>query len=164
MRSTATPANELGYQLFTTAGRTVNWGSTVGTDTVLSAGTGVGTPVLMSVHGRIQGSAATISDYKVASRAASVAHGVDNIVGGGLVHDRGQGPFDACRTESLAEGLRPCGIAAGDDEGMATEGAREWADLSECALAKNNPGRGGEFEAHEQASVALESAPASVRC
>jgi spore coat protein U-like protein len=58
MRSTATPANELGYQLFTTAGRTTNWGDTVGTDTVLSSGTGVGTPVLMSVHGRIPGSAA----------------------------------------------------------------------------------------------------------
>jgi spore coat protein U-like protein len=58
MRSTATPANELAYQLFTTAARTTNWGTTVGTDTVLSSGTGIGTPVTFSVHGRIPGTAA----------------------------------------------------------------------------------------------------------
>jgi spore coat protein U-like protein len=57
MRSSATPANELAYELFTTAARTSNWGNTVGTDTVLSSGTGIATPVLFSVHGRIPGTA-----------------------------------------------------------------------------------------------------------
>jgi spore coat protein U-like protein len=57
MRSAATPAHELAYQLFTSAARTTHGGNTVGTDTVLSSGTGIATPVLFSVHGRIPGTA-----------------------------------------------------------------------------------------------------------
>lgn len=42
---------ELGYSLFSDAGRTVNWGNTVGTDTV--PGTGTGVSQTLNVYGRI---------------------------------------------------------------------------------------------------------------
>ena len=41
----------LNYKLFSNAGRTTNWGSTVGTDTL--AGTGNGTPQPLTVYGQI---------------------------------------------------------------------------------------------------------------
>lgn len=44
-------ADELGYQLFTNSGRTTNWGTTVGTDTL--AGTATGLLQAVTVYGRI---------------------------------------------------------------------------------------------------------------
>jgi len=44
-------ANTLGYALYSDTGRTVNWGQTVGTDTV--AGTGNGSAQTLTVYGRI---------------------------------------------------------------------------------------------------------------
>jgi spore coat protein U-like protein len=41
----------LAYALFSDAGRTANWGSTVGSDTVAGTGTGVGQP--LTVYGRV---------------------------------------------------------------------------------------------------------------
>ena len=43
-------ANTVAYQMFSNAGRTSNWGNTVGTDTV--AGTGNGTQQTLTVYGR----------------------------------------------------------------------------------------------------------------
>ncbi len=46
------PSNEtIQYKLFTNAGRTTNWGNTVGTDTV--AGTGNGDAQPFSIYGRV---------------------------------------------------------------------------------------------------------------
>jgi spore coat protein U-like protein len=58
MRSAATPAEELAYSLFTTAGRTTNWGDTVLTGAPTGTGTGFGTAANFTVHGRIPDSAA----------------------------------------------------------------------------------------------------------
>ena len=44
-------ANTVAYQMFSNAGRTTNWGNTVGTDTV--AGTGNGTQQTLTVYGRV---------------------------------------------------------------------------------------------------------------
>jgi spore coat protein U-like protein len=41
----------LAYALFSDAGRTINWGTTVGTDTV--AGTGTGTAQPLTIYGRV---------------------------------------------------------------------------------------------------------------
>jgi spore coat protein U-like protein len=46
------PSNEtISYAIYTNAGRTTNWGNTVGTDTV--TGTGNGTPQTIQVYGRV---------------------------------------------------------------------------------------------------------------
>jgi len=42
------------YSLFQTAGRTLNWGNTVGTDTL--SGTGTGIAQSLPVHGRVPAS------------------------------------------------------------------------------------------------------------
>lgn len=44
-------ANTVAYQMYSNAGRTTNWGNTVGTDTV--AGTGNGTQQALTVYGRV---------------------------------------------------------------------------------------------------------------
>jgi spore coat protein U-like protein len=41
----------VGYALYSNAGRTTNWGNTVGTDTV--SGTGNGTGQALTVYGRV---------------------------------------------------------------------------------------------------------------
>ncbi len=53
-RMTGPSPFKLGYSLFSNAGRTVNWGNTVGTDTV--SGTGTGTTQSLNVFGRIPAS------------------------------------------------------------------------------------------------------------
>jgi spore coat protein U-like protein len=53
-KMTGPAANQLNYSLFRDAGRTSNWGNTVGTDTVPGAGTGVAQT--FTVFGRIPGS------------------------------------------------------------------------------------------------------------
>lgn len=50
--------NQLAYQLFRDAGRTQNWGTTAGTDTVAGTGTGVANTVALTVYGRIVDSTA----------------------------------------------------------------------------------------------------------
>ncbi len=50
-RQLASGTARLGYALYSNAGRTVNWGDTVGTDTV--AGTGNGSAQVLTVYGRI---------------------------------------------------------------------------------------------------------------
>ena len=50
-RMTGPGANLLNYALYSNAGRTTNWGNTVGTDTV--AGTGNGTAQSLTVYGRL---------------------------------------------------------------------------------------------------------------
>lgn len=50
-RMSGTDANGLAYSLFQDAARTVNWGNTVGTDTV--AGTGNGSAQALTVYGRV---------------------------------------------------------------------------------------------------------------
>ena len=48
------PATDLlAYQLFSDTGRTINWGNTIGTDTV--PGTGTGSAQTLTVYGRIPG-------------------------------------------------------------------------------------------------------------
>ena len=49
-------SNTLGYSLFRDAAQTLNWGNTVGTDTL--SGTGTGAAQLLNVFGRIPGSQA----------------------------------------------------------------------------------------------------------
>lgn len=46
--------NTINYSLYRNSGRTLNWGNTVGTDTV--SGTGTGLPQVVTVYGRIPGS------------------------------------------------------------------------------------------------------------
>ena len=48
-------ASQLAYQLFTNAGRTTNWGQTIGTDTVTGTGAGFApaNAVALTVYGRI---------------------------------------------------------------------------------------------------------------
>ncbi len=53
-RMTGPGADVLTYQLFQDAGRTTNWGDTIGTDTV--AGTGNGSAQTLTVYGRIPAS------------------------------------------------------------------------------------------------------------
>lgn len=48
---TGTSGATLAYALYSNAGRSTNWGSTVGTDTL--AGTGTGLPQTVNVYGRI---------------------------------------------------------------------------------------------------------------
>jgi spore coat protein U-like protein len=62
-RSMTGPAAALlGYKLFSNAGRTTNWGNTVGTDTV--AGTGNGTIQSLTVYGQLPaGELATAGSY-----------------------------------------------------------------------------------------------------
>lgn len=50
-RKMTSGANTLGYQLFSDAGRTTNWGNNIGTDTL--AGTGTGASQNQTVYGRI---------------------------------------------------------------------------------------------------------------
>jgi spore coat protein U-like protein len=50
-RKMALLTNTLNYQLFSNAGRTINWGNTTGTDTV--PGTGSGGAQVLTVYGRI---------------------------------------------------------------------------------------------------------------
>lgn len=51
-RSMTGPASSLlGYKLFSNSGRTINWGNTVGTDTI--AGTGTGLAQSLTVYGQI---------------------------------------------------------------------------------------------------------------
>lgn len=68
MRSTATPANELAYALFSDAGRTVNWGDTAVNGAPVGTSTGFGNLVNLNVYGRIVDSlanqnAAAATDY-----------------------------------------------------------------------------------------------------
>lgn len=58
MRSAATPAEELAYALYTTAGRTINWGDTVPNGAQTGTGAGFATAANFTVHGRIPDSAA----------------------------------------------------------------------------------------------------------
>ena len=51
MRGGATNAEFINYALFTNAGRTTNWGQTIGTDTV--AGTGNGNAQPLTIFGRV---------------------------------------------------------------------------------------------------------------
>ncbi len=51
MTGTFTPANTLGYGLFSNSGHTANWGQTIGTDTVAGTGSGVAQP--LTVYGQI---------------------------------------------------------------------------------------------------------------
>jgi len=44
-------AAQLAYALFRDAGRTLNWGNTIGTDTLSGTGTGIATP--LTVYGRV---------------------------------------------------------------------------------------------------------------
>jgi spore coat protein U domain-containing protein, fimbrial subunit CupE1/2/3/6 len=53
-RMTGTDANGLAYSLFQDSSRTVNWGNTVGTDTL--AGTGNGAAQALTVYGRVPAS------------------------------------------------------------------------------------------------------------
>jgi spore coat protein U-like protein len=48
----------LQYNLYTTAGFTIPWGITVGTNTVAGTGAGMGTPVVQTVYGQLVDSAA----------------------------------------------------------------------------------------------------------
>lgn len=50
-RRMSSGANRLSYSLYSDASRTLNWGQTVGTDTV--TGTGNGTAQVLTVYGRI---------------------------------------------------------------------------------------------------------------
>lgn len=50
-RMTGTPSGNLAYALFRDAGRTLNWGNVIGTDTV--AGTGTGAVQANTVYGQI---------------------------------------------------------------------------------------------------------------
>jgi spore coat protein U-like protein len=50
-RQMASGPSRLAYALYSDAGRTVNWGNTVGTDTV--AGTGNGNSQVLTVYGRV---------------------------------------------------------------------------------------------------------------
>ena len=50
-RQMAGAASSLAYSLFSDSARTINWGNTVGTDTV--SGTGTGGPQVITVYGRI---------------------------------------------------------------------------------------------------------------
>jgi len=68
MRSTATPANELAYSLYTTAGRTTNWGDTAPNGAPTGTSTGFATAVNFTVFGRIPDTAtnqdaAAATDY-----------------------------------------------------------------------------------------------------
>lgn len=68
MRSTATPANELAYSLFTDAARTVNWGDTAVAGAPTGTSTGFGNAVNFNVYGRIPDTvanqnAAAATDY-----------------------------------------------------------------------------------------------------
>jgi spore coat protein U-like protein len=60
-------SSQLAYSLFSNAGRTINWGNTVGTDTV--SGTGTGASQTLNVYGRIP-----------AAQSASTGTYVDTIV------------------------------------------------------------------------------------
>jgi len=48
----------LQYNLYTTAGFTTPWGTTIGTNTVAGVGAGMGTPVVQTVFGQLVDSAA----------------------------------------------------------------------------------------------------------
>jgi spore coat protein U-like protein len=62
-RSMLSGANQLAYSLFRDAGRTLNWGNTIGTDTVAGTGAGVAlaSAVNLTVYGRIVDSTANQS-------------------------------------------------------------------------------------------------------
>jgi spore coat protein U-like protein len=58
MRSTAAPAEELAYSLYTTAARTTNWGFATAAEMRAGTGTGYGNTLIYTVYGRIPDTAA----------------------------------------------------------------------------------------------------------
>jgi spore coat protein U-like protein len=74
MRSAGTPAEELAYSLFTTAGRTINWGDTVPNGAQTGTGAGMGAPQAQNftVHGRIPDSAANQNALVAADYADTI--------------------------------------------------------------------------------------------
>jgi spore coat protein U-like protein len=72
MRSAGTPAEELAYSLYTTAARTINWGNTVGTDTLVGTGTGFGNALTYTVFGRVPDTAANQNALVAADYADTI--------------------------------------------------------------------------------------------
>lgn len=72
MRSAGTPAEELAYSLFTTAGRTTNWGDTVPNGALTGTGVGFATAANFTVHGRIPDTAANQNALVAADYADTI--------------------------------------------------------------------------------------------
>jgi spore coat protein U-like protein len=65
-------AGTLGYALYRDAGHTLNWGLTIGTDTVAQAGTGVAQPI--TVYGQIPAGTAPAADAYSDTITATVTY------------------------------------------------------------------------------------------
>jgi spore coat protein U-like protein len=72
MKGQYTPANTLGYSLYSDSGRTTNWGQTIGTDTVAGIGNGANQP--LTVYGQIPTGTAPAADSYSDTITATVTY------------------------------------------------------------------------------------------